>query len=106
VGTLEGLAFWAALWNTGPAEDDVFESGTGSHANLTRQWAELAYWFPAASRAAGRGPVMGATNHDFTLYSMPPVGTPFSVESHGYMTAKKLPEVWGAFEQVRDILKR
>jgi hypothetical protein len=94
--------FWATLWNTGEKEREVWFDGQ-PHANITRQWAELAYWFPATSRAAGSVPLSwGVTNHDFSVYSE----TLDPVLSHGYMLGKPFPKVWGAFQELRDILKR
>ena len=69
---------WSLLEGTEPRWDSVF-GDSGHHWTLKRQWAELAYWFPSLSVAAGTTDKLKSLtadcqaepcNPDFTKYSM------------------------------------
>jgi hypothetical protein len=89
--------FWALLPNTGPEEEYLWNFG-GTHSNMTRQWAELAHWFPPLSLAAGQAFHANLRNWDFS-----PWGGVSPALSHGYMTGRPLPDVWGAYEALQTI---
>ncbi|HEX9983135.1 MAG TPA: Ig-like domain-containing protein [Thermoanaerobaculia bacterium] len=72
------LQTWALTNHTDADEDSVF--GGGNHWNVKRQWAEIAFWFPATSYAAGQknldhvlttGPICAVDqcNTNFTKFS-------------------------------------
>ena len=90
--------FWAALVDTGPAQEYLWEF-EGQHAAVTRQWAELANWFPAISIAAGQAIHSALENVDFT--DSGGVGPKLS---HTYLTDKPFDEVWSVYETLADIL--
>jgi hypothetical protein len=62
-----------------------------------RQWAELAFWFPALSKAAGAKDItgIGIQNEDFGKYGEK--SSRLGVETHAYMRGKPLPVVWGGY---------
>lgn len=67
---------------------------------LKRQWAELAGWFPAVSRAAGWQPVekLGGRNCNFTPFS----GGVFG-ETHSYLKLTELHKVYKPWVTIKDI---
>jgi hypothetical protein len=97
--------FWAELGGAASIaglsrQQYLWEDG-GDHNNLLRQWAELAYWFPAASAPAGVGPlesfVIGGLDRNIAVDD---VGSDVdSGISHSFIRAKPFPDVWAAFER-------
>jgi hypothetical protein len=101
---------WAQLDVDLQAEDSIWNDG-GTHANVTRQWAELAFWFPALSEAAGTRPLgmPGVHDEDFGEYgrddsAFDPTAAA-QVLSHGYMVGRSFPDVWGGYVRLRDVMK-
>ncbi len=94
--------FWALLKNTGAEEEYLWEF-SGTHANITRQWAELAHWFSSRSQATGRAPVDAVTSVDLSRWGGSSLSEP--VQTHGYMTGRPLSDVWGGYETLRDLFK-
>jgi hypothetical protein len=92
--------YWALLSNTTAAEEYLWRF-VGNHANIHRQWAELAYWFPSVSGAAGATEIPGLRNEDMFAF-----GGSDGVASHTYMTGKPFSDVWGAYERYRAFLRR
>lgn len=78
--------------------------------NLRRQWAELAHWFPAVSKAAGLQPVRtldSNRNCDFSSYlTFLEWGSPMDkyLETHSYMKMTEYYKVAPAWEKVKKIL--
>lgn len=75
-----------------------------NHSEETRQWAELAYWFPARSRAAGTAEVGGTLNEDFSRFGsadpgLDPVEAIVGSMTHGYMTMKPFSATWEAYRR-------
>lgn len=71
-------------------------------------WAELAFWFPALSRAAGTALLPMPTvdperfvNESFMQYGTVAGHAVVGSESHGYMTNRPLWHVWGAFRRAQ-----
>jgi len=114
--------FWAALRNTDPGQEATWGAycttpGTCAHANITRQFAELSYWFPSISNAEGAGglpynhdnppppPVTNTvTTFDFSPYS-PKSGTaPPSTQTHSYMGEQPYSIVSPAWKQIKKSL--
>lgn len=57
-GTLPGTdGSQESLWSNPPTCSPLL--GSCGHSNLIRQWAELAYWFPSLSFAAGNRDLTG-----------------------------------------------
>jgi len=112
VSEADSNPFWANLWNTDPAQDSLFTGQAGStHWNTTRQWAELAYWFPSIAGGAGGQRITTLTNADFGSVSAIPsciqegankVSTG-STLSHSYLFAKPGHEAWCALKRVRSM---
>lgn len=53
---------WGTLPGATPAEDAVWAANmppVDAVRNTTRQWAELAYWFPSTTAAVGVTPTIG-----------------------------------------------
>jgi hypothetical protein len=79
------------------------------HADTTRQWGELAYWFPALSRGAATTPLREVTNNDltglknadFSSFGVPTGVGPIHPETHTYMLDKPYSEMWSAFQRLR-----
>jgi hypothetical protein len=90
--------FWATLGVDLDAANYLW-AGV-NHANTTRQWAELAFWFPALSRAAGSRPLAGMLNEDFGSYGRPDPISPVGVNTHGYMTLSSFPVTWGGYRRI------
>jgi hypothetical protein len=90
--------FWATLTNTGPEEEYLWDF-RGNHANITRQWAELAHWFPPISVAAGSSAHQTLRSYDFSSW-----GGVHLLLSHSYMAGRPLPDVWGAFGILKGLL--
>ncbi len=98
------VQFWARLKDANSLEEYTWSGG--NHANITRQWAELAYWFPALSGAAGATPIAVLQNQPFRQYGGDDSANAeyASFTSHTYMTTKAFHEVWGAYGRLRDFL--
>ena len=85
--------------------------GTCAHANIVRQWAELAYWFPFRTHAVGAGALMGVpvTNIDLTLYAPPPQGNVFqqlgNTPAHSYLEDSKYSLEFTAWQQIASSLQ-
>ena len=92
-----------ALWSQVDRECELPQQ---NHYNTVRQWAELAFWFKALTRATGSGPVSSLTNYSFTAIGA--VQNPLTTDltkSHSYMTAKPFYEVKDGFIRFADSLK-
>jgi hypothetical protein len=68
--------------------------------NLKRQWAELASWFPAVSKAAGYQPIeaLGNRNCNFTAFSTGVFG-----ETHSYLKMTELYTVYKPWVMIKNI---
>jgi hypothetical protein len=101
--------FWATLGIKLNDEEYLWGGTTDKHFNITRQWAELAHWFPSRSEAAGTNRLAVATDnrsfHDFGGDDSDDILAIQNQLSHTYMTYRKVWEVWKGFEQYRDALK-
>jgi hypothetical protein len=93
-----------ALWSQLPSGCELPQQ---NHYNTIRQWAELAFWFKALTRATGSGPVSSLkSNYSFTAIGA--VQNPLTTDltkSHSYMTAKPFYEVKDGFIQFANSLK-
>jgi hypothetical protein len=102
----ESQQYWARLSNTdGEQEANLWNNpcGTASlckHANIIRQWAELAYWFPATANAVGQHSVGSMASYDFTPYD--PISVPKA--THSFLKLAPYPSVWPAWQQVNGAL--
>jgi hypothetical protein len=99
--------FWGALLNTSDAENQVWSAGTGAPIeairNTTRQWAELAYWFPVTTKAVG---VIGGEGPSWLRHDFSSVGAGGTLpSSHSYMTQFPFSQVWSAWATVSLELK-
>ena len=115
--------FWATLKGTDPDQaklfnENIVQAPIKDHWNITRQWAELAFWFPAQSGPvgnAGQPSVSFAGEYDFTfvgkggvvddlesefLRSDPTSGA----DSHSFAQIKPLSDVWCVFKSWRQIM--
>jgi hypothetical protein len=105
--------FWGKMDNTGVDEqfpwqpNDDLPINNDAHANVVRQWAELAHWFPSMTLPAGYGVLSSDVdtiqNIDFTPFGGPG-GPANTLISHSYMTGKDFFEVWGAYVAIHDAL--
>ena len=104
------LQLWATLNVKAEGEESVWADGN-NHSNITRQWAELALWFPSLSAAAGTQALHlnGVQDEDFSSYGGDDSGfdplAALHVLSHGYMIDKPFYEVWGAHVRFKELLK-
>jgi len=119
--------YWGALTNTGPQNEvawggnTICTQGNCPHANITRQFQELSYWFPSISYAEGAGgtslavfpvtnlskPVTNSvTTFDFSTYSPQynpgPSGDPTGAPTHSYMADQPYSIVSPAWIQIRN----
>jgi hypothetical protein len=95
------IQFWARLADTG-ADQEYLWGFNGSHANITRQWAELAYWFGSLSYAAGNEFITGISgNSNFGTQCAGGAGV---ATSHTYMSDLPYPNVWSCYAQYKQIL--
>lgn len=115
--------FWASLMSTDGAQEVVWGQECSSlsncqHSNIIRQWAELAFWFPSRSDAAGVRPLGGVQSFNFTQYAPPlPTGCGpipfssgcgllvFSAPTHSYLKVSPYPSVYPAWQQIAGGLK-
>jgi len=98
------VRYWADLSVGNTATKEYLWPSGGDHSNVTRQWAELAFWFPALSKAAGNKQLLapGIQDEDFGRYVSPAGRLDLGgVDTHGYMIARPLSEVWGGYRRVR-----
>lgn len=104
--------FWANLWKTDRSQEILFTGNPGSdHWKTTRQWAELAYWFPSIAGGAGGQRVTTVTNADFSLVSaissctaeVKNKVTTGSTLSHSYLFAKPAHETWCGLKRIRSM---
>jgi hypothetical protein len=90
--SLAGLSRQQYLWDDG-----------GSHNSLVRQWAELAYWFPATSAPAGvrriESLVGGGIDRNIPVDESGSDAD--SGTSHSFIRVRPFPDVWAAFEDFR-----
>ena len=119
----QGEQFWAALRNTDAGEEAAFDCGSGgcspssctsaacAHSNITRQWAELSYWFPSISGAEGLGFSRNAVaTIDFSAYAPGEVswadiiGGDDGSANHSYLTLQPYSVENGAWKQIRTAL--
>ena len=92
------MADLARLWGDGQ-----------SHAGQLRQWAELAFWYPAITVAVGAHSLpAAAANIDFTLLGGsegPPLVGGNGVPSHTYLWITPLPgPIWHAFTSLAAVM--
>jgi len=111
------IQYWAALTNTDGGQEILWGTACSSisncqHSNIIRQWAELAYWFPSRSDAAGTRALTllpRSSNIDFTGYAPPPSNLPVNQiwESgpHSYLRVSPYPSVFPAWQQIATQLK-
>jgi hypothetical protein len=95
------VQFWGLLAGTDAQQEYLWDFQHGTHANVIRQWAELAHWFPSVSGPAGSRPVGGLANEDMRSY-----GGDGGFSSHTYMGAAPFSTVWGAYAAYRAFLAR
>jgi len=110
------VQFWAALLNTDSGQEALWGSSTGcnintcQHSNIVRQWAELAYWFPARSHALGSNAfslLPALSNVDFTPYS-PPSAALFTItntSTHSYLATNPYSTEYQAWKTLAALLK-
>ncbi len=105
---------WLLTGWTEPTQFLVFNQ-LNVNWNLRRQWAELAHWFPAVSKAAGHQEVeiLGSgRNCDFTRFHprslvAQTIGAgPGMVQSHSYMKMTEYWKVHEAWEGVTNIFNQ
>jgi hypothetical protein len=111
LGTLprdnERTQYWALLDNTSVSEEYLWASADpgNDHSGITREWAELAYWFQPVSGPVGSMPLRGVSSD--RNVSMADIGggdSPFELLlSHTYPTQRALPEVWKLYERLGDV---
>jgi hypothetical protein len=88
--------FWGRLYNTGPDQEYLWGFSGSGHMNVIRQWAELAYWFPAVSAATGTAGQLKLRNTDFSRF-----GDFISpIDGHSYLRTRPFAEVWEAYAAV------
>ena len=97
--------FWATLGIDTRAGEYLW-GPAGNHSNITRQWAELAFWFPSLSQAAGTADLSasGIESLSFADIGGLPNESVLGGLSHSYMTDKPLHEVWAGHRRLRAIL--
>jgi transglutaminase-like putative cysteine protease len=88
--------FWADLRDTGN-ETEALWGGVSSHANLIRQWAELSYWFPSLTEAAGAGAQPHLDNIDLSFYG----NFVDLTMSHSFMRMRPYDEVWSGWHTIK-----
>jgi hypothetical protein len=112
----QSVQFWANLLSTDGSQESAWGQppcstvGACQHSNIIRQWAELSYWFPSRSEAAGLRPLRGIQSIDFSMYAPPPSSTnfgllAFSAGTHSYLKKSPYPNVFPAWQQIRSVLK-
>jgi len=100
--------YWAALTNTDGNQEKLWGDPACTvasaclHANIVRQWAELAYWFPSLSDAAGTHAINPVTSIDFTPYD-PSLAKPAT--THSYLKISPYSDVYPAWQLVKAALK-
>ncbi|HVI06841.1 MAG TPA: Ig-like domain-containing protein [Candidatus Binatia bacterium] len=124
------VQYWAALTSTDGGQEAIWSPGQGCstvagchHSNLIRQWAELSFWFPSRSGAAGANDLSayGITSLNFTQYAptTPSIclgnvgilttiyycGQSSGQATHSYMAGQPYPAVFQAWQQVNGVLK-
>lgn len=117
--------YWASLTGTDGSQEYLWGGNCSGqpvscqHANVIRQWAELTYWYPALSGAAGSRLlyVNGVTNIDLSLYGPPADGIVTTAintllqgmpetQSHSYLVMRPFASVYGAYQQIRQSLEQ
>ena len=107
-----GIRFWATLrdteweqeerlWSVASDNEHLTSFGAAGRAELTRGWAEMAYWFSSLSGAAGAQevkvlPVNIALDEEGKSLS--------STASHSYLVDKEFVDVWTGFEKINEEL--
>jgi len=96
---------WGHLPNDDPTSAGVWDDGYVSHANVIRQWAELAYWFPSMSLPVGMQElkVEGVTNEPFDVYGQS-TSSIYDGDSHSYLNNKTFSKVWPAFDKLKALM--
>ncbi len=103
--------YWARLSNTDGTQEAVWNNvcavaSACKHSNIIRQWAELAYWFPATASAVGNHVASSMTNYDFTQFDSLSLNLLKDFgPTHSYLKVAPYPSVWGAWQQVNGALK-
>jgi len=111
--------FWGSLRNTDAGQEMTWAQYCSipspcAHSNITRQWAELAYWFPSISYAEGAGGLaynggttapatQTVTSVDFSAYS--PLASGLGAATHSYLSMQPYSVVFSAWTQIRTSLK-
>lgn len=104
-----------ALW--GNLVPFVDEGAPPTTDERSRQWAELALWYPALAPAAGAFPLANLSGPSSTLVGLPVAGRNIdftsvggsaprergSSVSHSYLYAMKLHQVWKGFRAIREL---
>jgi hypothetical protein len=110
---------WARLWDTDREQQErLWEAARGNdhlagfqapeRAELSRGWAELAYWFGALSGAAGAQPVQAipvniSLEEEGEASGLTLQGRFFA--THSYLVDKELVDVWKGFKRIRKELE-
>jgi len=100
--------FWGSLPNTSDHQHFLWTGADtispAARRRVTRQWAELAYWFPTATRGMGvleESLSSCGVRCNFTGWAAKAEG----VDRHSYIHAQPFHEVWQAFVKVREELE-
>ncbi len=73
-----------------------------THAQLTRRWAELSFWFQPLSGTAG-GAHVSALGCNYSMAAVGESADP--LVSHSYLVARDYPEVWTGLELMARLLR-
>jgi hypothetical protein len=108
-----GVQFWGTLGSVTRAQDlaaNEYLWASGNHAGLIRQWAELAFWFPAVSGGAGAQPLASlSADRNISMGSYSGSGyesEPSRDNSHSFFWVKPPADVWGVYKKFGEILPR
>jgi hypothetical protein len=98
--------FWSTLASTDGGQETIWSQACSSysncrHSNIIRQWAELSYWFPSRSTAAGQGSLAGMANINFGPYA-PALGLE---ATHSFLKVGPYSKVFPAWQDINTALK-
>lgn len=100
------VQFWANLPGTSPAESVVWSSGQAvdeaAKENTTRQWAELAFWFPSTTPGLAQLQTFNCSECFFTEM----VKGTNPIESHTYLGRTRLSKIWLGFRTISEQLAK